>query len=1218
MDFLKSHEEYKTLMEYNSPNISRKQFNDLHEQLVQYKQKSRTSVSTNRLQEHKEYGFHEYLHTDVDKMSSDKQDTDEFRLSPNQQFLKKFMSPNTLNRSLLLFHGVGVGKTCAAIHIAENFLRFEASMKKCLVILPPALQSNFKREIFDISKSVNQDAVENSCLGGHYLDLLGNAKKYKKRSSDLERAVDNLIKERYTFYGYTEFANKVLKNKRIKDTILDMNYIEYLRLNFSDRLIIVDEVHNIRALGDKTAKQIPIILEHIMKYVNNVRILLLSATPMYDNAKEIQWLVNTMSSNDNASDQYVFNVEKMFDDNEQLTSDVELKLKQFASNYVSYMRGENPFTFPLRLDPSVNKDGNVLTKHPKKDVYGVPLKEEDLVKRTKLVQSTFGQNQLDMYLTLKYSKKDKTKTKTKKNKTSKSEKQGGTQSEETINDDDVDNDEDVDNDGDDDMNEVYDKDEISDKHFQSRIQLSNIIYPSKATNVKLMYGKKGFYNILQKSTHNKSFGLEYKSEAVRIFEQNHLGTYAPKMKRILDYVNKSEGIVLIYSKYLESGVIPMALALESSGYTRYKDGNFLRESEVSNKGKSKGNYVIFSGDPKYGNIDRDLEQVRSSENRDGDLIKVVLMTQKVSEGVDFKNVREVHIMEPWFNMSRNEQIIGRGVRNNSHKDLKDNAKWNVTVYHHVNMFPDDSSSSALESIDYRMYRISEKKQMKISRVERVLKEGAIDCPLNHEVLTFPKEKLNLKRRIVTSQGVEHKNFEIGDVDNDKNCDYESCTLKCSSSYSNEALTDVKDLRLNEKLIAHDLIYMKRDIKKVFIDNWERTEELFMKYKDIEDALIKHKDDKRQIRLLKYALDNLTGVDVQKHPSDGLTLEGIEGRLIYRSSKYIFQPTMVSDERIPLDKRLLRETIRRPRYLSLKQIISGIKTVINNSREVKQKEVNYQQVGETEFNTIKMKLQSYLVGASIDDTIVWSMVIDGFDQMAFRQFVKQIDDMKRLISNPSLLQSMKDSKVFYFDDESKLSKYYDIYKDKYMSYNDNKWNETKQTENRGFLKQLNSELDEKLKQYKEDGMNVLGHMETKPTEKHTYFKIADKKVLESNKNKDKAKLVGLVCHKTSIFTKERMKEYIRYADINNIVAKDKVYISKKTKPDKPDLCTIYEYLLRLRDGLHFMRPMYVKRYNEIDRKEHKEKEEEKKLKKKTEKDTKTEPKKPKQPKKPKKN
>lgn len=1178
-------------MEYNSPNITREKLYDLHDQLMRYKQKYRSPFSTSRLQEHKEYGLHEYVHTDVDKMSSDKHDTDEFRLSPNQQFLKKFMSPNTLNRSLLLFHGVGVGKTCAAIHIAENFLRFEASMKKCIVILPPALQSNFKREIFDISKSVNKDAVENSCLGGHYLELLGNAKRYKTKPNDLERAIDSLIKSRYTFYGYTEFANKVLKNRVMKDTMLDMNYIEHLRLNFSNRLIIVDEVHNIRALGDKTAKQIPKILEHIMKYVNNVRILLLSATPMYDNAKEIQWLVNTMSSNDNDSNQYVFNTDKMFDDNDQLTSDVQLKLTQFASNYVSYMRGENPFTFPLRLDPTINKDDNVLTKHPKKDVYGVPLKEEDLVKRTKLVRSTFGKEQLDKYLTLKYSKKDKTKTKSKKDKTKKSEKKGGSQQDE-------DSEGDNDNDNDDDMNDVYDKDEISDKHFQTRIQLSNIMYPSNTTNVKLMYGKKGFYNIVQKSNHSsKSFGLEYKSEAVRVFEQKHLGTYAPKMKRILDYVNKSEGIVLIYSKYLESGVIPMALALESNGYTRFKDGNFLRDSDVSNKGTSKGNYVIFSGDPKYGNIDRDLQQVRSSENRDGDLIKVVLMTQKVSEGVDFKNVREVHIMEPWFNMSRNEQIIGRGIRNKSHKDLKDNAKWNVTVYNHVNMFPENSLNNDLESIDYRMYRISEKKQMKISRVERVLKEGAIDCPLNHEVLTFPKDKLNLKRRIVTSQGTEHKNYIIGDTDDDKNCDYESCTLKCSSSYSNQEVTDDKTVRLNEKLVEQDLMYMKRDIKKVFVDNWMRSRQLFMKYKDIEDALIAHKDDKRKNILLKYALDNLTSVDLQKHPNDGLTLENIEGRLIYRSNKYIFQPTMVSDERIPLDKRLLQDTIRRPRHLPLKQIISGIKTVMNNSRETKQVEVK-QAVGEQLFNDIKKTLQPYLVGDSVNDEIVWSMVIDNFDHMTFRQFIKQITDSKREISNQSLLQSMKDSKVFYFNDEEKVSKYYDLYKDKYMSYNESKWKETKRIDNRQFLKQLNSEIDEKLNRFKEEGMNVLGHMETKATEKHTYFKIADKRVIESNKKKDKAKLVGLVCHKTSIFTKDLMKQYIKEVDSDGVVTKE-VYASKNAKPDKTDLCKIYEYLLRLHDGLYFMRPMYVKRYHELDRKEHKEKDEEKKLKKKTE-------------------
>ena len=57
-------------------------------------------------------------------------------------------------------------------------------------------------------------------------------------------------------------------------------------------------------------------------------------------------------------------------------------------------------------------------------------------------------------------------------------------------------------------------------------------------------------------------------------------------------------------------------------------------------------------------------------NKDGEKIKVILITKAAAEGLDFKNVRQIHIIDPWYNMNRIEQIIGRGVRTCSHKDLE--------------------------------------------------------------------------------------------------------------------------------------------------------------------------------------------------------------------------------------------------------------------------------------------------------------------------------------------------------------------------------------------------------------------------------------------------------------------------------------------------------------------------------------------------------------------
>ena len=129
-----------------------------------------------------------------------------------------------------------------------------------------------------------------------------------------------------------------------------------------------------------------------------------------------------------------------------------------------------------------------------------------------------------------------------------------------------------------------------------------------------------------------------------------------------------------------------------------------------------------------------------------------------SEGLDLKNIREIHIMDPWFHLNRLEQIVGRGIRFCSHIMLDDPKKRNVTVYLHTGVLDPNN-----ESIDTYIYREAESKASDIGQVEMILKENAIDCQLNSSANTITNKDV-LNATLIDSQGKKHPNVEIFDKD----------------------------------------------------------------------------------------------------------------------------------------------------------------------------------------------------------------------------------------------------------------------------------------------------------------------------------------------------------------------------------------------------------------------------------------------------------------------
>ena len=108
-----------------------------------------------------------------------------------------------------------------------------------------------------------------------------------------------------------------------------------------------------------------------------------------------------------------------------------------------------------------------------------------------------------------------------------------------------------------------------------------------------------------------------------------------------------------------------------------------------------------------------------------------MATSAGAEGLDLKNIRQIHIMEPYWNQMRIEQVIGRGVRRNSHIALPPSDR-NVEVFRYFSVFTEPQKMVCKDklSTDEYIEQISLKKQSVINELLTIFKECAFDCILN--------------------------------------------------------------------------------------------------------------------------------------------------------------------------------------------------------------------------------------------------------------------------------------------------------------------------------------------------------------------------------------------------------------------------------------------------------------------------------------------------------
>ena len=945
----------------------------------------------------------------------------------------------------------------------RDYLKQMGINKRIIIVASPNVQDNFKLQLFDERKLKEVDGIWSmkGCLGNKLLkEINPTGMKGLKREKVIQQ-VKNVINASYSFQGYIQFSNEIVRKSGKSGSI--ETKIKNLEMEYSNSLVVIDEVHNIRISDDNENKNVAKNLMFLVSVVSNIRLLLLSATPMFNSYKEIVWLLNLMNMNDRRG---IISVSDIFDKNGNWKIDKdgteigkEMLIRK-ATGYVSYVRGENPYTFPFRVYPdkfSVKNTFQMIEEYPKYQINGRKISNDKKITKLSLFLNLVGEYQEMGYkyiidrLRSRGESYQMTKKGTQRNVAAFSTlKSFGytdlqipieslnivypydgldelvkriqpieyNETEETeiddispntsLEKDIVEEIDDVISNGPQSVSSVRvsknselesepavtegieadnlsidnaverdatDIKKIEKSKSANKKKSSNLIFfeedkistpSSKSLSSKSLSSKSSsssspspsssspspssssssssssslsskssslsepsvnkfspqeisFKGSLSKkmptisdlhiiegdtksqfpseknsikdtkssselSSLSNSFGggssnsssqeqlyidpkdltgsqglkrimdyvdsktpsikgqFEYKRNVPHVFEEKEIGKYSSKIKNICNYIyNKdtgkvSEGIILIYSSYIDAGIIPMALALEEMGFTRY--GEKIKplfksppvpvvdvrtmKSSVSRKDFKPARYIMITGDPRISpNNDADVKAITNNDNIfredkngnmediSGEIIKVVLISQAGSEGLDFKAIRQVHILEPWYNVNRLEQIIGRAVRNFSHKDLPF-SKRNVQIF----LYGTILTNAEEEAADLYVYRISELKAVKIGKVTRLLKQTAVDCIINHdqtELISKNFNKIEENRNItqVLSDNSVLNNFVIGDTDNTATCDFMECDFKCLPDIDVENLQENVDT-YNESfmLINSDKIIQK--------------------------------------------------------------------------------------------------------------------------------------------------------------------------------------------------------------------------------------------------------------------------------------------------------------------------------------------------------------------------------------------------------------------------
>ena len=603
-----------------------------------------------------------------------------------QQFVGQFLNYQSPFRDMLIYHGVGAGKTNTMINV-YNILYNYTPKWNIFLLIPASLHDD--PWLKDINKWMVQE--------------------------DFDKRFANIIFIHYDSpFADRDFLEKVKKADSSKTS-----------------MFVIEEAHRFinnvyNNISSKKGKRAQVIYDYIQqekKENSNTRIMLLSATPAVNNPFEFALIFNLLRPESFPTSESLF--EQLFISSTNFSSlneDTKNMFQRRILGTVSYYIGATPDKFASKTVHYINLP--MQEYHEEVYHYFEEIEEKKEKQRLQMSRGKIGDSMSTYSSYTRQACNFVFPSITDKINGEKRPRPGAFR--------------------------IKESDAVIIDEGKN-LEKKNELTKSKAEIIEYLKAIKSYTNgfidfmkdILRKDKESRytivddvaKFVKDYDSSFTNFMEMEKIKSKlfemmymcSPKFVRIIFNILKTKGTVMIYSNYVEmEGLQLLKVYLEFFGFVDMdKDSEFDKNSLNPNKKLSKDGlrWCEF-----HGGIDKATRKLNKNifnmtDNRYAKYCKIIMISPAGAEGINLNNVRQVHIVEPYWNEVRIEQVIGRALRFCQHKDLPlDERKVDVFRYKVIR-------KSGKETTDQKMEDISRKKNNLLLSFIEAVKEAAVDCEL---------------------------------------------------------------------------------------------------------------------------------------------------------------------------------------------------------------------------------------------------------------------------------------------------------------------------------------------------------------------------------------------------------------------------------------------------------------------------------------------------------
>lgn len=657
----------------------------------------------------------------------------EFNLSLPQQFLGKYISDKAQTTQgrydsstdctfksgecfsgILMYHGLGSGKTCASIVIAEGLKKQKMNMNnnyhttsKIIVVVPKQVKQQYYNELRGLcpTKVIIDGKAQSYSIKGNTEKIKetkelilkinkqqrqpnltdAQKQKFQKQLNTLKNNLrsykikqNSKINEYYEILSHNEFINRLYP----KDPTDHKLTLQMKELKNPNNVLIIDEIQNLISS--------PIFSNNVLIKGNaywklytalhyyahpNLRTVLLSGTPISNDPFEIGLMINLLRPripfplNQTDFNTLFLDIQEVTESKKPTKNDpTKIKFKtvtykgmknknlfrQMINGYISYFAGGNPIQYPRQ--------------------------------ETHYIKSVMSSYQESIYEPVYMSENKGFKNITKNMS----------------------------------LNEVLQLlNQQSGAVFTKSRQFSNIAFETSIDDiVREIKNENNFENKLK-------------------IINKYSCKFASFIRHIYNNKTKPSGPIFVYVSFAQDfGAHGLGKILEACGAIPYKKA--LKDKQKSNRDNSPNGigapykYAIWTGETSEDERIQIQQLFNDPKNTDGNIIKILIGTDAISVGVNLLRATQAHLIDQWWNENKTKQIIYRVIRRCGHKDTKNNdciVKYNndsgcVQIFYHMATLRED-----FLSIDQRILNSAKNKQFVINKFLNCLKEQAIDCSI---------------------------------------------------------------------------------------------------------------------------------------------------------------------------------------------------------------------------------------------------------------------------------------------------------------------------------------------------------------------------------------------------------------------------------------------------------------------------------------------------------